>query len=64
MGNEPEIIAKIVLELMALHGNDAETVAETEMLNEMRKGDVAKAADWMAVMYEIRKVQSGGSASG
>lgn len=39
------------------YGEKAEALAEAQMLNEMRLGDVAKAADWMAILYEIRHMR-------
>ncbi len=44
-------------EMIALHGRKAEAVAEARMATEMQRGDVAKAADWMAVLYEIRRMR-------
>lgn len=51
----PALCAK---ELIAEHGDQAKSVAESFMRQQMEAGDVKLAGEWLAVMHEIHKMAS------
>jgi hypothetical protein len=44
-------------EFIALHGKEAEEVAQNHMFQAMQDGDVRSASVWLAVAHEIRYMQ-------
>ena len=58
MVNKSGVTAVSATKFVQKYGEKAEALAEAQMLNEMRLGDVAKAADWMAILHEIRHMRN------
>lgn len=54
----PGNTAQCAKELIAKHGDQAKSVAEAYMRQQMEAGDVKLAGEWLAVMHEIHKMAS------
>lgn len=55
---DPGNPAQCAKELIAQHGGQAKSVAESYMRQQMEAGDMKLAGEWLAVMHEIHKMAS------
>jgi hypothetical protein len=58
MSNDPALISFYAYDYIARYGEHAESVAMHQMMDYMEEAMVAEAGLWMAVVHEIRAIQS------